>query len=351
MCKQFNSWEEMNYSEAFLFWKNINNLEAEFDLTELSSFRSNTNFLQTLKNLLTFPQWTERIEQLEIIKEIFQFQRDGNNLISKPNNDVLALGQVNQFVENLERNLYKIDQNCWNLIKELSIAEDFLSFLKRISEKDVKNLIDDYSNEKSIQEDIILSLIHVKQYITPLISNHQIKNVVDFLEELQLIVKKDSTLMSKFALCNMDNIMLQKIYYSTLNHEQTIIEEIKNATLNGIYTFVFDEKNDKRLMKLKYPSLTKDMYQNEILDLREKALLIVKSNTTVNINDFIELVDVAQNIMNSITLLIQRGHFHYRKFEKEIKGMEAMKEFLLFLNDDLEKWSILFYFYFYFSIF
>jgi hypothetical protein len=152
------------------------------------------------------------------------------------------------------------------------------------------------------------------------------------LEELSIIINKDSTLVNKFILCNNNN-ELQNLYYTVSNIDEINTKKIKNIILEGIFIFLRDEKNHKCSVILKYLNLTKDTY--DLLKLREKALLMKKSKAT---NDFIDLIDIVQKIINVATKLIQNGHFGYQKFEKKIKGLENMKEFLIFLNNDLENW-------------
>ncbi|CAI2200927.1 19283_t:CDS:1, partial [Funneliformis geosporum] len=124
-----------------------------------------------------------------------------------------------------------------------------------------------------------------------------------------------------------------------------------NAVTNGAFTFTRDPKDDKCLVYLKYPSKTNVMYKlNEILDLRGQALLIAKPKTTVNnkiddkdaemsknvMDEFVAQVDIAQEIINVVSVLIQMGHFGYRMFEQKLYGTENMKEYLKFLKGELE---------------
>src|SRR5687767_7330307 len=81
---------------------------------------------------------------------------------------------------------------------------------------------------------------------------------------------------------------------------------------------------------------------NEIFDLRGRALLFAKPKTTVKINDdgvvndkdeemfniiddFVAHVDISQEIFHVGTVLIQMGHFIFRRFEQKLHGAESMK--------------------------
>jgi hypothetical protein len=47
---------------------------------------------------------------------------------------------------------------------------------------------------------------------------------------------------------------------------------------------------------------------------------------------------MAQEIIDIVSMLMQMGHFNYRKFEKELQGTNKMKDYLKSLKDELEKW-------------
>ncbi len=296
----------------------------------------------------------ERHEQLEKVARIFNVPLDKEDWLLKSirtlknEDNLLELGQINSLFTFIDRNLSNVNNNCWKLIKELSSADDFIIFLRKI---DIKNL-DDHSDERLIQEDTISLLIQVKQFLFPLMDK---ETIADFLGALQDVIKKNSTLGEKIALCNNSNMALQKMYnniYNTSNYSKVIKEKIKNAVTNGTYTFICDQKVDKCLVSLNYPSKDNIIYNlNEILDLRERALIIAKLKASGNnkidddaemlknvMNEFVAQVDIAQEISNVVSVLIQMGHFGYRKFEKQLHETEKMKEYLKFLKDELEKW-------------
>ena len=55
-------------------------------------------------------------------------------------------------------------------------------------------------------------------------------------------------------------------------------------------------------------------------------------------DEFVTQVDITQEIINIVSMLIQMGHFGYRKFEKELRETDNMKNYLKFLKKELEKW-------------
>jgi hypothetical protein len=358
MCKQLRDWEKLKCSEASLFWKNVTNVKAELNLMEDYKISKSQRFVQTLDYLSKIPHWIQRLEELEKVVEmkIFKVPHNEDDWLSKSirilKDDSMKLGQINHFFDYLDRNLSNVNQDCWKLIKELSDAEEFLSFLKKIAEHDIKNLIngvDDHSDERLIQEDAVSSLIQVKQFLFPLM-NRNMETISD-LEELLNVIKKNHTLREKIAFCNSNNMALQNMYNNIQNREEVTKEKIKNAVLNGTFTFTRDLKEDKCLVSLQYPSKSNVKYNlNEILDLRGQALLIAKPKNTVMMDnkepemfkdimdEFVAQVDIAQEIINTVSMLIQMGHFGYREFENKLQGTDNMKNYLKFLKEELKNW-------------
>ncbi|CAB4443920.1 unnamed protein product [Rhizophagus irregularis] len=234
--------EKLAGSEALLFWKNVKNINAEFDLIELGSCKRDPELIQTLECL-------------------FEISSMGGKT-----------GYLGKTIEDFQIECNESDQLLryyWNLIKELSDTEDLI---RRISNHNIENLYyvtDDLSNGISDQYIIILPFIQVKQALYPLINKHSVMNADYFYERIIDYYRKESCIIGTILYCAI------------------------------------------------------------------KAFLI----TMDYINNFIEFVDNIQKIVEILTKLMQRGHFDYQKFETKIKGVENMKEFLISLNNDLEKMS------------
>ncbi|PKY42427.1 hypothetical protein RhiirA4_397377 [Rhizophagus irregularis] len=361
ICKQLRDWEKLKCSDASLFWKDVTNVNAELDLMEGYKGHKNQKFVQTLDHLSKIPFWVERLMKLENVVEIFEVPHIEDDWLTKSirilKDDSMKLSQLNNFFDYLDRNLSNVNQDCWKLLKELSDAEDFINFLKEIAEHDIKNLIngvDDHSDERLIQEDTVSSLIQVKQFLLPLMNKNKMEDIASFLVALSNVIKKNSTLGEKIALCSSSNMALRNMYKNISNRGEVTKEKIKNAVLDGIYTFARDEKEDKCYVSLKYISKTSKtnmMYNmNEILDLRGRALLIAKPKLSesdvkeaemskIVMDEFVVQVDMAQEIIDIVSMLMQMGHFNYRKFEKELQGTNKMKDYLKSLKDELEKWQ------------
>ncbi|CAI2182617.1 19463_t:CDS:10, partial [Funneliformis geosporum] len=343
MCKQFKEWEKLKCSDASLFW-NVTNVNAELNLMYGYESHKSQIFVQTLDHLSKIPHWIERLEQLEKIVEIFQIPHNEDDWLSKSirilKNDSMELGQINNFFDYLDRNLSNVNNDCWKLIRELSSADDFMDFLRKIAQHNIKNLC-----AEDWLDNMVSSFIQVNIVLFPLMDKNKMETISDFLEALLHVIKKDSTLGEKVALCN--NIM----YIS--NPGEVTKKELKNAVTNGTYTFTRDQNDNVCIVTLKNPNKTNGIFNiNEILGLRGLALVIAKPKTTVNniinevveisekvINDFVYQVDIAQEIISVVSALIQMGHFGYRMFEINLHGTENMEDCLICLKDELDNWQ------------
>jgi hypothetical protein len=362
MNKLFKQWEKIKISDASLFWKNVKNVNSELDLMGGYKGNKNQRLVQTLDHLSKIPHWIKQLEELKIVIKLFEVPHNDDDWLARSirtlKDDSVKLSQVNNFFIQLDKNLSNVNQDCWKLIKELSNADDFVGFLKEIAEHDIKNLIngvDDLSDERLIQEDTVSSLIQVKQFLLPLMSKkNKMKDIASFLDALSNIIKKNSTLGEKIALCNSSNMALRNMYKNISNRGEVTKEKINNAVLNGTYTFTRDEKEEGCFVSLNYVSKTNVMRYNinEILDLRGRALLIAKPNISENniinekskkisknfMDEFVVQVDIVQEIINVLSMLIQMGHFDYRNFEKKLRGTDKMRIYLKLFKDELKKW-------------
>jgi hypothetical protein len=56
------------------------------------------------------------------------------------------------------------------------------------------------------------------------------------------------------------------------------------------------------------------------------------------IDRFVTQVDVALEIISTVSMLIQIGHFHFIKFEIKLQGTDDMKDYLEFLKEEFKNW-------------
>ncbi|CAB4443214.1 unnamed protein product [Rhizophagus irregularis] len=329
MCKQLEEWKKLKCLDAFLFFKNVENINAELDLMEGCDKYKSQEFIQTLERLSKTPNWIEKFEELEKVVKIFGVTHYDDDRLSKSIRSLkeVELGQINNFFDCPDRSLSNVNQDCWELIRVLSNANDLIISFKKICKHDIKNLINGIDE---VHEDMVSLLIQVRQFLFPLMNN-EMGGIDSFLVALLNVVEKDPTLGEKIALFNCNNIALRNMY-NNIQYREIISEKIENAVSNG--TYIFTREDNECFVSFKYFSKTNVvMYNmNDILDLREQALLITNE-------EFVAQVNIAQEIINIMSSLIQIGHFDYRKFEKELQGTDNMKDYQKLLKDEFKKWE------------
>ncbi|CAG8622504.1 10299_t:CDS:10 [Gigaspora margarita] len=133
-------------------------------------------------------------------------------------------------------------------------------------------LIDDFSDERLIQEDTVSSLIQVKQLVVQLMN--KANKIDEFLRVIQKISQENPSLPNKSPFRNISN------------RGEVTKEKIQNAVLRGTYTF---EKVDKNL-RGRALLIAKPANMNANLTEEEKSSKIM--------NEFVSQVDTAQEILN-----------------------------------------------------
>ncbi|CAG8495754.1 6945_t:CDS:10, partial [Scutellospora calospora] len=375
---EYENWKTLNCSSQTVLWQKVNhsNVRKELDFLKI---RQTEKLVQTIKYMTNFPTYVERLQQLNEILLIFKVSRikDGwlGTMLIILENEYLWLGALNDFFKYYNKHLpvSDIDDNCWELIKSLSTSSGFVKWLKSIAEHNIKNLInsvDDQSDERLIQEETMSSLIQVHQVLVPLIKSEEALTVKKFLRKLSKIVATNPQLGQKIALCNSNRKALENLVKNIDNKTEVTQERISNSVKKGTFTFQRLENDDKCTAILSYtihvisekeiPILEKQATKftlNDLLDLRGRALLISKPGITMDVenleeeegrrqksakktmNEFVEQVDLAQEICEYASELIQMGHFKYRRFNKNVKGVNQMEYLLDELKADLEEWG------------
>ncbi|PKY60135.1 hypothetical protein RhiirA4_517409, partial [Rhizophagus irregularis] len=363
ICKQYEGWRNLGYSEATSFWYNVRNFDDELKLMLRFGHNIDTRdpgFMRTIRYLSEVKDWKERLKYLSMVLIIFKVGRTEDDWLETgfvDLNDDLRLGRLSNLFEIFDDKFSGFNSNSWALIKELSLSEEFIGFLRTIAEHDMKNLIngvDEHSDTRLIQEDTVSSLIQVKQCLLPLMNKIDL-TLDNFLKDLNEIVGKNPSLASKLTLCNSNSMALQNMYKTISNRGEVTKEKIQNAVNIGTYYFIKEEKEDECILALKYyskSSKSESNYDmNALQDLRGRALLISKpggsydsgngkiDDTKSIMEEFVTQFDIAQNIVNLINKLTQLGHFGYRKYNESTKGTNRLGQISEKLKKELEFWE------------
>ncbi|CAG8477178.1 1481_t:CDS:10, partial [Racocetra fulgida] len=341
-CRTYLKWETEKFSFAKILWNKVPDITVELDLMDgILKIERSPKLLRTLTDISKVAQWIEKLKQLTEVVCIFKIQEDKDEdswleetLSDLRDDETLTLGRLCDSFDLLHEKLQVLDDACWALIKELSLSGDFLNWLRSIADHDIKNLIngvDDHSDERLIQEDTVSSLIHVKQFLLPIMLDAENFSLEEFLKEIRNVAETNSSLATAIS-----------------NRGEVTKEKISNAVKIGVYEFKWTSKDDVCSATLSYSSKngTKMTYSmSDLQDLRGRALLIAKPASTIYgdkeeskdiMNEFVLQVDKAQSIIDEFTKLIEAGHFNYREYSKEVTGLEQLNSHLKALEKDLK---------------
>lgn len=334
ICRKYEEWESLRFSEACITWNKVSNVSSELELMHLQREISPV-LVEVLTHLSKVSQIIERLEHLIKLINIFRIQLDDNDTWLRDSylnlkDESLSLGNLKKFFDDLEYRLKHInDVTCWNLIKEISGASDFIDFLRTIVDEDLTNLINgvDDTEGRLIQEDTISSLIQVKQILVPLINRGGKIGLKEFLVDFGFVSKSNKSLGGKISLCNSNNMALQNMYNNISKRGEVTKEKITNAVKIGTYEFTWKSEGNACSVNLSYPSKggMMNISLSELQDLRGRALLIAKPTVSVDhnesesfeniINKFVEQIDVVLEIVelsSKVRLISQIQLFNIR---------------------------------------
>ncbi|CAG8523764.1 13380_t:CDS:10, partial [Gigaspora rosea] len=384
ICKQYEEWENIKCSEASMIWENVDLNNVEFEVSFIvpncirftqahsahKRFQEKDKLIVAAKYLVNMYSLKQKlinlITVLDALKIPYSQRLWAKKILQSLEDEELKLCQLQKIIEYLERHVDKFKlEKCWLMIKEMADSKYFLIFLQSLVGHDLKNLIngvDDHSDGRLIQEDTISAFIRVKQILEPLVAKSE--NSADlavemFLRNLFNVISRNQTLTNKLRLCNAHAQALKNMYENISNRGEVTIEKIYYAVTNGEYTFHrIDDEEYKCTATLSYQSkntrnenaLTKYTF-NDLQDLRGLALLIAKSPvtsddnsksseiSTTHMSEFVIQVDLAQQIINISSQLVELGHFDYRDFKVSTKSTQQCTELLQTLNENLQEWK------------
>ncbi|KAF0538645.1 e3 ubiquitin-protein ligase [Gigaspora margarita] len=392
-CREHEN-KEIKCTDVIEFWTNVNSEYVDKEVKLMTPYfeklKSSSNsghnasgtrthniqgLISSVKLLVNITPTLERLRQLMIVVkdlDIILCDQDFwvEELINNLDDKELLLYQLCETFDKLnkiEMTLLLTD-DIWLAIKEICDSKDFVIFLKSLVGNNLQNLIngvDEHSDERLIQENIVQTFIQVKQILEPLleekVDNDGHSAVQEFFQILYNIVNRNPSLISKLRLCNANAQALKNLCKNISNRGEVTKEKIIYSVTKGEYLFsrMKDDEN-KYTATLSYFS---DISQESVViytftdlqDLRGRALLIARApsntkafskneidkirETQYYMNEFIVRVDLAQEIIDTASSLKELGHFNYLNFEESTRTTLDMKNLLNTLLDDLREWK------------
>lgn len=137
-----SGWESLHCAEESIFWNNVKDVKAELDLMNL---KADERLIKTLTYVSRYPIYVERLQQLNEVVSMFKVTHTKEDWIETQlkllSENYLWLGKLNDFFEYHDRSLSSVNENCWELIKSLSLADEFIRFLQSVAEHDITNMV------------------------------------------------------------------------------------------------------------------------------------------------------------------------------------------------------------------
>ncbi|CAG8632902.1 13269_t:CDS:10, partial [Gigaspora margarita] len=374
-CLSYKNWKNIKCSEAQELWKGIDKEQVKPELEIMAnetSWKVQNNLIESIEFLTLIPTKISQLYKLsKVLNDQFRVKNAERSWVVEMMNNLendMKLSELSGFFQELNNHLNELNESSWSVINELSLANEFIVFLLRnligMNLTNLTNAVDDQSDTKPLKE-AVTALIEVNKVLEPLNEDAAKLSIIEFLNRLCEISKKNPSLAGKIRLCGSNNLALQNMYRNMSNKGEVTKERIKNAATIGIYKFKHNEDLNTCELTMKYDMTQSQKSQNEnssrifetfynmadLHDLYSRALLIGKSRTStdqlfddstnnirLHVNQFVTQMDLAQQIVTIASKLIQSGHFLYQKICIEKHGSE-LQQTLNKLSHDLEIWN------------
>ncbi|KAF0511752.1 e3 ubiquitin-protein ligase [Gigaspora margarita] len=370
-CLSYKNWNYIKYSEARELWKGIDKEQVKRELeimANCTSWKVQNNLIESIEFLTLIPTKISQLYKLsKVLNDQFRVKNAERSwvveMIKNLEND-MKLSELSGFFQELNNHLNELNESSWSVINELSLANEFIEFLLRnligMNLTNLTNAVDDQSDTKPLKE-AVTALIEVNKVLEPLNEDAAKLSIIEFLNRLCEISKKNPSLAGKIRLCGSNNLALQNMYRNMSNKGEVTKERIKNAATIGIYKFKHNEDLNTCELTMEYDMTQSQKSQNEnssrnensynmadLQNLYSRALLIgtstdqlfddITKDIRLHVNKFVIQVDLAQQIVTIASRLIQSGHFLYQKLCIEKHGSE-LQQTLNKLSHDLEIWK------------
>ncbi|CAG8626843.1 3107_t:CDS:2, partial [Paraglomus occultum] len=255
----YKDWKKLTCAQARPLWANVKNVRQELKLmSEGMKWKSTQGLMKSIEVLAKIPEWKERLRYLIDVLNIFAVIDDEetfSTMLAGLEKETMLLKDLKELISTLEKKIGALNDDCWEIIKEIAVAHDLLIWLDKIGLDDLKNVIngvDDHSDERLIQEDTVSSLMEIKQFLAPLRSDDVQFRVSGFLEKLRELTDKNKVLAERISLCNGHRSALMNMYENITNRGEVTKERIKNAATRGIYIFKRDKDEDRCSVEMSY---------------------------------------------------------------------------------------------------
>ncbi|CAG8591269.1 3532_t:CDS:2, partial [Scutellospora calospora] len=153
---EYRNWMTLNYSITAPFWKDVKDIDYELELMSRDmNWYPRDDMKKAICYLPDVKLWRERIDDLEKTLRIFRVQNVVDSWVANVHNklkDPLILISLFKAINEIDRCLTNFDASCWKIIRALSSAGDFLTWLYTVAEDDLRNLMNSVNDGSEDRE-------------------------------------------------------------------------------------------------------------------------------------------------------------------------------------------------------
>ncbi|KAH7279889.1 hypothetical protein KP509_37G042500 [Ceratopteris richardii] len=314
------------------------------------------------------------IQPLVTVEDMFGIIESGGLLLDLQTVcDASLLVSLQEFQALYEKNINAIryfSSNHISIIKELACSEQLLSFVKENS--DDLRLLTDAAEESAedvlVDEATISYLIHIDRVFRPLLKRERI-SLADLKSALALEAESTDSAMSfcsKIRYCMANIYRIQQVIASLADRSSVLKVNMHSIVHSSIFSISIStdgenlRESNSFSLKIKDSALNSNHIVNsqqscrksfdlsELIDLKSRAQMLLsrkilthekESNEMKPLREFIEFVDLCEELCNLVSTSCKAGHFLFDAFRWSGSGSECLKVKVQWIKSHLFCWN------------
>lgn len=268
----------------------------------------------------------------------------------------VTISDFSHVMQALQNFLSETDEELWAVFEELSKATQLVQFLQESLEDDFRNLIDavEERSEQTLDETTVSDLIKVKEFLQPILRKKAWGTPEELFRTIKKCIEKAGTDVSKkINNCFYHRHGLKALYQYVANRGELTKDMIASAMTRGTYLWTLDESS-LCTVSLIYKKLKSNeklrLSSEELNDLRSRALLLSNSEKRMHdkkgqdraeLQKFVGVVDIINEVSCTVTELHQLGHFSYKIFSCKMQSSKILElpQIVNTLKQELDDWK------------
>jgi len=211
------------------------------------------------------------------------------------------------------------------ILSRIADSPSLLDFLKEIKHEDARNLIDAVEDisESHVQVGTVSAFIEANAFVQKIFDSRKNNDVFfQFLQSVNECVKEHKSnvlnLPVKIQDCALNLHNLKSLYNNVANRGQHTKEIVQSILQKGTLKLSLDDLKSTIVFIVTYEENNKNILNEPtVIDMRSRALLLLNSDkesqqrNRVEFQEFVKLIDLCQNIRDTLQSLYTAGHIEY----------------------------------------